>query len=430
MGKAELDWGQYKRQAEKYIADPGEYKDLSGLQEMKKAHAERYRSLIGNVRSYMAEKGSPDKIKDPRFKLWFQRQEARNRFQSSISRHMEGMYYIPAAFELTDGCSIGCDFCCLAAKRLSAVYRHTGEHAREWKDLLGVMRETLGDFAGAGLCYFATEPFDNPDYEQFLQDFYDINGYIPQTTTAAADRDIERTRTFLKNLGEEELAHAAVRFSVTSLKQLEKIHRAFTPEELYYVELLMNNPESVNAYSRSGRSIGLSDQMESKQFLDNISNICTCGFVTNMPRHTVMLVSAHRPGERYPLGMRILEKRTFRDPAEYRTELLGMIERWMPREMPKDSPMETADFVSWEQSGFRIKIRGDKISRAVTTGAAEQEGFRMLVRDGISVNDILTAVPMTEYEKARFLKNAELFYKSGYLEERREKNGMESGKDQ
>ena len=33
-------------------------------------------------------------------------------------------------------------------------------------------------------------------------------------------------------------------------------------------------------------------------------------------------------------------------------------------------------------------------------------------------------------KKKRFLKNVELFYQSGYMEERREKNGLESGKDQ
>ena len=56
----------------------------------------------------------------------------------------------------------------------------------------------VGDAAGRGLCYYATEPLDNPDYECFLVDFHAEFGRVPQTTTAAATRDIERTRRLLR----------------------------------------------------------------------------------------------------------------------------------------------------------------------------------------------------------------------------------------
>ncbi len=427
---SELSWGAYKRLAEKYQANPGDSRFQELLEDEKSRYQKQYQELIAGVRAYMSKKCSLDKIADPRFKLWFQRQDARNKFQSSIIRHMEGLYYIPVAFELTDGCSVGCDFCCLAAKSLRSIYRYTPEHGREWQQILSATREILGDFAGAGICYFATEPFDNPDYEKFLGDFRDLLGYVPQTTTAAADRDTARTKAFLKMLGNEELSHAAVRFSIVSLEQLEKIHRAFPEEELYCVELLLNNPESGNCYSRSGRARQLSEEMAEKGFLDTASSICTNGFVINMARHTVMLMTARRPNERYPLGMKVLEKRSFDDAGGYQKALLELIEKWMPKDMPEDKPMRLADYITYEQSGYRLKIQGDKISRTVTVGETEQEGFRRLFEENMSVREILCSLDLTEYEKKRFLKNVKLFYESGYLEERREDDGVESGKNQ
>lgn len=417
-------FANYKREAEKYFANPNAYDDVSALESRKGEYNEPFREMIRKVHAYSAEKCSLDKIKDPRFKLWFKRQSARNRFQSKVIRHMEGFFYVGSVFELADGCSIGCDFCCLDAKRLSAVYRYTPKNALKWREMLQIMKDILGDFAASGVCYFATEPFDNPDYEKFLKDFHDIYGYLPQTTTAAADRDVRRTRAFLESLGEEELAHAAVRFSVTSLEQLRKIHGSFTPEELYYVEVLTNNPESINAYSKTGRSVRLSDEMNDKNFLD-VTNICVCGFVTNMPRQTVKLVAAYRPSERYPLGMRILEEQSFDGTEAYCEALLGMIKRWMPDEMPTGKPLYLSDFLTSQRLGYRFKIQGDKISRSVTASEAEQKGFRLLIDENVPVDEILSAVAMTELERTRFKENVKLFYESGYLEERKEKYGME-----
>lgn len=428
--KSKMSWGEYKRLAEKYLADPlhGPKQDI--LKEKSRQYQEQYQKIISHVRTYMGDKCSTDKISDPGFKEWFQRQGARNKFQSSIIRHEEGLYYIPVAFELSDGCSVGCNFCCLAAKQLNAVYRYTKEHAKEWRQILDATRAVIGDFAGAGLCYFATEPFDNPDYELFLEDFRDVLGWVPQTTRAAADRNVRRTKDFLGMLGEEELAHAAVRFSITSLEQLHRIHEAFTPDELAYVELLTNNPESINCYSKAGRALKLSETMMEKTFLDTASSVCTNGFVVNLHRHSVMLVTVHRPDEKHPLGMEVLEEKSFLHPEEYQNILSEMIGKWMRVSVPLDCPMELSDYISLEQSGFRLKIKGDKISRMVTAGEAEQRGFQLLLTQGIPVEEILKEIPMTEYEKKRFLKNVELFYQSGYMEERREKNGLESGKDQ
>lgn len=417
MGQSDLRWALHKRLLELHTADPGHYSLPKVSAEEQEEFEAVYQRFLAHVYAYMDEKCSQEKIADPRFRAWFLRQNARNRFQSSIIRHMKGLYYIPVSFELSEGCSMGCNFCCLAAGKLKAVYRYTEEHAGVWRQVLEITGDVLGDIAGAGLCYFATEPFDNPDYEKFLADYRERFGCVPQTTTAAAQKDVGRTKRFLKSLGDEELSHAAVRFSVTTLEQLQEIYGSFTAEELYYVELLLNNPESGNCYSRSGRAIELSGSMEGKNFLDSASSACTNGFVVNMPKGTVMLVSVQRPGDRYPKGMRVLEEKKFQEPQEYKKALLEMIGRWMPEKMPLDCPLPLADHISYEWTGYRLRIQGDGIRRSITAGEKERDGLKMFLGEQAAVKDILQSVRMSEFEKIKFLDKVELFYRSGYLEE-------------
>lgn len=417
MAKHETQWAQYKRRMEMYIADPKHNHRPELPAEECRKYEEAYQGFLTNVYAYMNEKCSREKSADPRFRSWFQRQNARNRFQSSVIRHIRGLYYIPISFELSDGCSVGCDFCCLAAEPLRAVYRYTEEHAGMWKQILEITQKVLGEIAGAGLCYFATEPFDNLDYERFLEDYRERFGYVPQTTTAAAQRNVKRTKDFLKSLGEKELAHAAVRFSVTSLEQLNEIYRSFTAEELYYVELLLNNPESQNCYSRSGRAMQLSESLEGKHFLDTASSACTNGFVVNMAKGTVMLTAVRRPDEKYPKGMRVLEERQFAAPGEYENALCALMERWMPEKMSLEQSFALADYISCQWNGAVLKIKGDKISRSITAGEKEREGLQLFLEKQMPAADVLRSVQMTEYERTRFLARIELLYQSGYLEE-------------
>ena len=83
-------------------------------------------------------------------------------------------YFISACFELADGCSGNCLFCCLLdAKSLSAYFCYTPKNQLLWQEILHNTREVLGEIAGSSICYFGTEPFDNPDYEKFITDLGD-----------------------------------------------------------------------------------------------------------------------------------------------------------------------------------------------------------------------------------------------------------------
>jgi hypothetical protein len=63
---------------------------------------------------------------------------------------------------------------------LTNLHRYTGQRAGAWEFL-----------------YWATDPFDNPDWESFCLDFCDVFGRFPLTTTAQAMRDPARTHAFM-----------------------------------------------------------------------------------------------------------------------------------------------------------------------------------------------------------------------------------------
>jgi hypothetical protein len=58
--------------------------------------------------------------------------------------------------------------------------------------------------------------------------------------------NVKRIKHLMKQLGMEELKKAKLRFSIVSLKQLKAIYKNYTKEELAYIELLMNNKESIH----------------------------------------------------------------------------------------------------------------------------------------------------------------------------------------
>ena len=89
----------------------------------------------------------------------------------------------------------------------------------------------------------------------------------------------------------------------------------------------------------------------------------------------------------------------------------------MPEKMPLDCPLPLADHISYEWTGYRLRIQGDGIRRSITAGEKERDGLKMFLGEQAAVKDILQSVRMSEFEKIKFLDKVELFYRSGYLEE-------------
>lgn len=256
---------------------------------------------------------------NPRFRDWRERQV--RRCDREIPLTARYMVHLPVAFELSAGCSVGCPFCALSAGSLEGVFRHTERNAALWRDVLARLHEVVGDAAGGGTCYYATEPLDNPDYELFLADFLDEFGQVPQTTTAAATRDIERTRTLLR-WGQKAYPHFD-RLSVLSEQDLVVLLDAFSPEELLFTDLLPQFEEApFYNPTKAGRHLGASNGTQG-------TIACVSGFVVNMVERSVRLVTPATADKNHPTGELVYEKASFTDPANLEKVVRDMIARHM-----------------------------------------------------------------------------------------------------
>lgn len=256
---------------------------------------------------------------DLRFRDWSLRQL--RRCEREMGPRASFMGHLPMAFELSSGCSVGCPFCALSAGRLAGVFRHTAENAALWRDVLARVHAIVGDAASRGVCYYATEPLDNPDYELFLEDFLDEFGRVPQTTTAVATRNIERTRRLL-SWGQGAVAHFD-RLSVLNKRDVDTIHSSFSPEELLFTDLLPQFRDApASNLLRAGRN-RLADRGEEATIA------CVSGFVVNLQERSVRLVTPALVSDEHPTGELVYEVRAFTDGESLEKEILDMIDHHM-----------------------------------------------------------------------------------------------------
>jgi radical SAM family RiPP maturation amino acid epimerase len=294
---------------------------------------------------------------DPRVDLWRRRQLNRclGQFQREKFRRV---VHAPAAFELSRGCSVGCWFCGVAAPRLDGHFRYTEANAALWRDVLGALRTFWGPGAEWAFCYWATDPLDNPDYERFLLDFADVLGRCPQTTTAQPLKDPARTRRVL------ELSRArgceVNRFSILTLKMLERVHAEFTADELTWVELVTLNRESDLPKANAGRyrELALKGQVRDEAPVETSGNTIACvsGFLFNMVERTVKLISPCPSDDRWPLGYIVFDEGAFTDGADLTALLARLRDRHMALSIRRDDPARWRSDVAYERSGDAIRL--------------------------------------------------------------------------
>lgn len=337
----------------------------------------RYRQFLANkiyARDNIINKSNVPT--NERVKKWRERQIGR--CEGALGGVNEAFVHSLVTYELADGCSVGCDFCGLGAGRLKSVFRYTEENAKLFRDVLKATREVIGDAAGGGMMYFATEPLDNPDYEKFEQDYLNEFGMIPQITTAVADRDIERTRYFVHELyGGHGFIH---RFSLRSLEMAKKVLESFSAEELLSVELLPQFKESpsfvpytvvgkqrenVNENNQPGRNgIGkISSRLSLEEYdlnddgipivsLDSLKDqisdpgtiCCIDGFRINFARKQVTVFTPCHMSDEHPNGISEACTLAFADGEEFKEKLLQLIDEYMVVDLPDDEPLKLYDY--------------------------------------------------------------------------------------
>ena len=348
---------------------------------------------------------------------WRRRQIARTSSQLHQSMHNK-IPHLLGAFELSKGCSVGCWFCAVAAPTLSDIFTYSLQNRDLWRKVLNLLKTLHGKAAKASFCYWASDPLDNPDYENFCLDFYELLGVFPQTTTALAMRNPERTRKLLKLSLEKRCLKN--RFSVLSLASLNKIHQEFTPEELAFVKLELQYKQSNATISNSGRARDRYAKQKQKNRLVEEKSLpgtiaCVSGFLFNMVDRTVKLISPYNADDRWPLGYRIFEEGTFENIDDLKVLLEGMIDRHMPLEIESNDNIKFREDLEYESlsNGFKLFTRF-KTYRFTNTPHARYLG-EIIYKNNKTAQEIVDYFKWQNVPSSYIYKDLNLMFDLGLL---------------
>ncbi|HEX4495915.1 MAG TPA: radical SAM family RiPP maturation amino acid epimerase [Thermoanaerobaculia bacterium] len=340
-----------------------------------------YRQWVGSKSEWRGEIKEECSPSEPRFKAWRARQISRNALENG--GYDDYIIHTPLAIELTDGCSVGCWFCGVGATKVGESWRYSGDNPALWRGVLSVLSARIGSAAKWGFCYWATDPLDNPDYEQFATDFSDIVGMFPQTTTAQGYKDPERVRRLLAL--SEARGCRVNRFSILTEPLLRKVHETYTADELVNVEIVSQMRGSTTPKSDAGAFRNLvKDKPQLADFerkkLETVVETqkkiaaandreldvkvpiqpgtiaCVSGFLLNMVKRTVKLISPCRANDRWPLGYIVFEEATFTDAADLDSILEQMMANHMPLTIDENDPVRLHPGLSYQKvdDGFHL----------------------------------------------------------------------------
>ena len=302
----------------------------------------------------------------PRVRRWRERQLSRVRSEQIAA---EDLHHFPLlCFELSQGCSVQCWFCSLDPEPLKGAFAYSPDHRRLWRDVLSHSWQLFGQGCQTAICYHGTDPVDNPDFFRFQDDLIEIFGVLPQVTTAQALRNPEWTRTLLE-YQRRHLSHH--RFSVLTLGTLRKIFRAFTPEDLLEVSLVMQHKEAFGRKVEGGRAIARGDRLRAEAEYRATASVpapekdlqttceCTVGYLVNMVTGRIQLISPADSSPATPLGYRTHAEGLFRTGAEFRAFLDRTIEEHMPERPAPGDVLRFRDAIQYERlpDGFRVTSR-------------------------------------------------------------------------
>ena len=371
---------------------------------------------------------------NPYFKAWRKRQIAGTQFQFADSVY-ENIPHIPVCFELSKGCSVGCHFCAISAPRLGDIFLYTQENAKLWHQTLEFMRKTLGTAASAGFCYWATDPLDNPDYEKFMTDFHEILGVFPQTTTAQPIKDPNRMRSLLKLSLEK--GCKLNRFSILSLKMLDRVYEIFSAEELAFVGLVPQNSGSrvltqqfplttepakkINAGRTLERNQKRANSSDSDFYTGTIA--CVTGFLFNMVERSVKLISPCNADESWPLGYIIFDEGTFSDIDELKTVIENMIAKNMPLTVRNEDLVKFRDDLEYGilPDGFKLWTKWKTLSfrnRLTSVNIPQFQSLGQLVSKGDkTAGEIADIFARADIPASKTLEYLNVFFNKGVLDD-------------
>lgn len=264
----------------------------------------------------------------------------------------------PVAFELSDGCSVGCWFCGISAKKFGGHFEADENGLKEWHSILTSVKRVLGQGMSTGFCYWATEPLDHPNYVDFLKIYEDVVGVIPQTTTAIPLREVGLTRSMLGLWNKSK--YVPNRFSVLSLSTMKRIHAEFTPEELLGVELVLQGKGSTSPKSVAGKALNKPKRRDTSEEMRAGTIACVSGFLINLPKRTIRLVSPTLATSECPDGYYVYALDTFSEPSEIEVIMRRMMLKEASREPDSNQPIRLNKNYWVEDIGSQMSIRDNK----------------------------------------------------------------------
>jgi radical SAM family RiPP maturation amino acid epimerase len=330
---------------------------------------------------------------NPRFDLWRKRQINRCRSELSHYAH-EALYHGTAAIELSQGCSIGCWFCGISAESYEGNFTYTNGNIELWQDSLRVLVDILGPATGAGICYWGTDPTDNPDYFKLILDFEKITGILPPTTTAAAHKDNAWSDSMVKYTREY---YTYGRFSILTPKIFKTIIDTYTADDLIDIDLFYQGKDSKIAKAESGRVIERIEKesvefKESLNLTDQATIACISGFLINMVSKKVQLMSPCRASNEWPLGFRVYAEGHFNNAKELRQSINKIINDCMPEKLSGDAIIRFRKDLAFENipNGFTLT---SPVRQHTLTGTKAHQRIGEIISEGpCTVSDVTRAL--------------------------------------
>ena len=387
------------------------------------AHLREMIGILGDIRQAGDTAGAV-----PAFDAWRARQI--NRCQFELGPSGNGIVHPPIAFELSSGCSVGCWFCGISAKKFGGHFSLSEGGQQEWREIVRAASNVLGRGLGNGFLYWATDPLDNPDYVGFLEEFERIAGCVPQTTTAIPLRNVELTRAVLRMW---DRTHGIVnRFSVLSTNVLKRIHETFTPEELLGVELVLQNKKSQGITKfRAGRAgaersaaiegAEVADTKRSSEDLAEGTIACVSGFLVNIVERTVRLVSPTSPSKQWPDGFIVFDSGRYQTSSEFEHLLRAIIERSMKQTLRARSPLHFSRSSRFAMNGDIASIQNSWLRLE----SADLAAVGPLVQLGeLSPIEILDRCVREGYDAMKVVAVIEQLWKAGIVEQAPESSAV------
>ena len=346
---------------------------------------------------------------------WRRRQIGRTSFDLGVAA--SGIVHPPVAFELSSGCSVGCWFCGISAMPFRGHYRGDAAGLEEWKRILLCVQQVIGPAIGSAFLYWATEPLDNPDYVSLLDMFYEVTGRYPQTTTAIPMRNPQLTREVIKRW--ERYKFTPNRFSILSVRSLRQVHDTFSPLDLLGVELVLQNPEALNATkTKAGRtrdrSIGRAQGEIKSHKISDGTIACVSGFLINIVERSIRLVSPCTPNERYPQGYITYETLNYQNVDQLGEQLQYLIGRWMSVELNARTPIRFSENMEFDSPVADGRLQSP--SASVASPAVSMVGTLLLDKLKTPL-DLLRDAVKADINPFLFLDSLNMVREAGLVEQ-------------